>query len=137
MRRLINNYSFDWPSTVEAILKISNENGAVGSPLHIFARLTPKNTKTAVEFAKRVRRSFSLLPMDVSFAPNARDVLINYVKLSLPQTYAFLSRNIPRMASGQIANRVVHLTKQASRADVQRQILPTVLRTQSFTSLHR
>ncbi|KAI6245851.1 hypothetical protein HI914_05914 [Erysiphe necator] len=106
VRRLISNYSFDWASTVEAILKVLNENGALGSPLRMFARLTPKNTETAVEFARRVRKSFFLLPMDVSLGPNARDVLINHIELSLPQT-------------DQIANRVVHFTKQASRADLQ------------------
>ncbi|POS85710.1 hypothetical protein EPUL_005192, partial [Erysiphe pulchra] len=53
VRRLINNYSFDWASTVEAILKVLNENGALGSPLRIFARLHPKSIETAVDFAKR------------------------------------------------------------------------------------
>ncbi|KHJ31468.1 hypothetical protein EV44_g3488 [Erysiphe necator] len=106
VRRLINNYSFDWASTVEAILKVLNENGALGSPLRIFARLTPKNTETAVKFARCVRKSFFLLPMDVSLGPNAREVLINHIEPSLPQT-------------DQIANRVVHFTQQASRADLQ------------------
>ncbi|POS82118.1 hypothetical protein EPUL_005768, partial [Erysiphe pulchra] len=52
-RRLITYYSFDWASTVEAILKVLNENGALGSPLRIFARLHPKSIETAVDFAKR------------------------------------------------------------------------------------
>ncbi|POS82069.1 hypothetical protein EPUL_006416, partial [Erysiphe pulchra] len=73
--------------------------------------------------------------MDISLGPNARDVLINHIELSLPQTYALLSRELLKMSSDQIANQVVHFTKQASRAELQHKFFQPYIEPISSPSL--
>ncbi|KHJ34545.1 hypothetical protein EV44_g3316 [Erysiphe necator] len=73
--------------------------------------------------------------MDISLGLNARDVLINHIELSLPQTYVLLSRGILKMSSDQIANQVVHFTRQASRAELQNTIFQPYVEPKSSLSL--
>ncbi|KAI1007603.1 hypothetical protein K3495_g629 [Podosphaera aphanis] len=83
-RRTIQNHSLDWAGAVDCILKVLFNHDALGSPLTTFARLTAKNGGTALDFARGLRKTFFSLPSDLQVGPQARDVLRDHVRISLP-----------------------------------------------------
>ncbi|VDB85803.1 Bgt-20205, partial [Blumeria graminis f. sp. tritici] len=70
-RRAIANSSLDWVSTVELILNVPHNNNTSSSPLTTYAKLNVINSGTTLDFARRLRKAFFLLPTNMVVGPQA------------------------------------------------------------------
>ncbi|KAI1004173.1 hypothetical protein K3495_g4038 [Podosphaera aphanis] len=114
-RRTIKNHSLDWAGAVDCILKVLFNHDALESPLTTFAKLTAKNGEIALDFARRLRKTFFSLPSDLQAGPQARDVLRHHVRLSLPRTWTNISHRTSKIANEESADLIFQITEGISR----------------------
>ncbi|KAI0992861.1 hypothetical protein K3495_g15323 [Podosphaera aphanis] len=99
-RRAIINGSLNWAGTVECVLKVLYSHNSLGSPLTTFARLTTSNNETTLDFARRLRRVFFNLPIDLVSGPQVRDVL---------------NHHAPTLGNKELMDHVVQTTESIAR----------------------
>lgn len=67
--------------------------------------------ETALDFARRVRKSFFSLPSDLITGLQTRDILCHHIRQSLPKTWSNIRGEIPTLANAELADHVVQSTE--------------------------